>query len=260
MKKGFTLVELLAVIALLALFALIAMPVVDNILDKQKERIYKSNIETIKDALKNWANENISFLPESGEELNIALEDLKDEGLIDRNFKNPKTKKCYANSNTFKIKNVNDVYIYEVNNLTDGNNNECKPVSYVYYQTVGGMGITRPNQGLTERPTQYKTYLKYPVLGDTLGRPLACHYDEGQEFCLKVGNYKLSRLKLIEYYGPNKCTYNDYTNQLGCGNDIVGAGAYEGNTSGDQDIFTGDMIENIVCFVMSSAAGCTTMN
>ena len=42
MKKGFTLVELLAVITLLGLLSLIVVPVVDKIIKDNKEKLYQT--------------------------------------------------------------------------------------------------------------------------------------------------------------------------------------------------------------------------
>ena len=249
MKKGFTLVELLAVIALLALLALITVPVVDNMLDKQKERIYEQNIETIKDALKNWSNENIPFLPENGEELDITLADLKDEGLIDRNFKNPETKKCYAGNSVFKIKNTNDVYTYQVDELIDGDESECKQITYLYYQGTSVLQSADDPRVTSERPTRYKSYLKYPVADGVLGAPVACHFDDGKEFCLRYGVYTLSRAKLIDYYKGENCTYNSEYGQLGCGNGDSPIGA---DARIDGKVFTVDKAEDYVCLVWNS--------
>lgn len=134
MKKnnGFTLVELLTVIALVGIFVLITIPAVDNLLDKQREKLYEINKETVKDALKNWGNMNVESLPDDNAEVSVTLRQLKKSGLIEDNFKNPKNDKCYSNYNSFKISNVDGMYIYIVNDLIDGNDTDCaldyKPV------------------------------------------------------------------------------------------------------------------------------------
>ena len=45
MKKGFTLVELLAVIVILALIALITAPVVLNVIESSRDKTYRRSIE-----------------------------------------------------------------------------------------------------------------------------------------------------------------------------------------------------------------------
>ena len=139
MKKGFTLVELLTVIALLAIFALVTIPAVDNILEKQKIKIQKQNVETIKDALKLLNNE----IDTDDDYIEVTLSELKQEGLIDYKFKNPKTKKCYSNNrNIFAIEKVGESYRYIVGNLIDGTDEDCgsgttQPVINYAFRQIG---------------------------------------------------------------------------------------------------------------------------
>lgn len=51
-KKGFTLVELLAVITLLSLVGLISVPIATNIIDRSKVKAYKQTLNGIIDAAK----------------------------------------------------------------------------------------------------------------------------------------------------------------------------------------------------------------
>lgn len=198
-KRGFTLVELLATIAVLALLALITLPVVDNMLDKNKERVYTQNIETTKDALRNWANENTTLLPEDGETRVLTLQTLKEEGLIDTKFKNPKTKKCYSNSSILKIKNVSDAYTYEVNSLVDGLDTDCEDVEYTYFnETTSTEGVNMNNQPTT-RPTNSRVYLKYPMNAPANTLPQVCMHDGYMELCLNSKNYEGSRTIIEEY-------------------------------------------------------------
>lgn len=126
MKKGFTLVELLTVVALLGIFALITIPAVANILDKQKERIQKQNVIAITDSLKTYNNE---IEIDDGNTFSVSLAQLKLEGLLEYELKNPKTKKCYSNANVFTIKRVGESYKYTVGELQDGTDEDCeKPV------------------------------------------------------------------------------------------------------------------------------------
>ena len=124
-KKGFTLVELLTVIALIGLVTLIAVPAVSSIMDKEKEKLYKVQIKEVKEALKTWAAMNPKLLPEVGQGVNITLGELKEDGLIDLEFNNPKTKNCYDNDNIFTITNEDGVYFYNVTDITDGSSEDC---------------------------------------------------------------------------------------------------------------------------------------
>ena len=56
--KGFTLVELLAVIVILAIVLIIAVPGVLSIINKTKNSAYDRQIDMIKDATKNYVTAN----------------------------------------------------------------------------------------------------------------------------------------------------------------------------------------------------------
>ena len=210
MKKGFTLVELLAVIALLALLALIALPVIDSMLDKQKEKIYVQNAETVKDAMKNWSNENTKLLPDESEEKSITLGTLKEEGLIEKNFKNPKTKKCYSNGNTFRIKNTNGVYTYEVDDLIDGNDSECQNIEYTYYSEDGEFTASTTNTVSTH--PENSIYLKAVAGSTSLEGIQVCMHDGYNELCFYPNDYDRSRAKLLNYVNYDENTWTTVNN------------------------------------------------
>lgn len=96
--KGFTLIELLAVIVLLAAIAIIALPTVTKSIEDSKETAYQTQIETIKKAANDYILQNMvkgvkfsKFLKNSDDTIDIFLYDLKREGLVDKDIKNPKT-------------------------------------------------------------------------------------------------------------------------------------------------------------------------
>lgn len=71
MKKGFTLVELLAVLVILAVIATISFPIVSNILENSEEKAYEQQIAEIKKAAKNFETENNNLLIEVDENDNV---------------------------------------------------------------------------------------------------------------------------------------------------------------------------------------------
>lgn len=83
MKKGFTLVELLAVITILGLLGLIVgLSITSSIRGVRKEtsETQKNNILT---AAKNWAADNIYILPDVGDSMVVSLHDLIAEGFME---------------------------------------------------------------------------------------------------------------------------------------------------------------------------------
>ena len=61
-NKGFSLVEIIAVITILTLLMVMAVPTVTRLLSKNKEKAYNSKIETIFKQAKQYARDNESFL------------------------------------------------------------------------------------------------------------------------------------------------------------------------------------------------------
>ena len=134
-KKGFTLVELIGVVILIGLIALIAIPSVDYIITKTKDNAYDRTKDTLKDGLRNWVTDNKELIYEDGEEIIVTLADLKEQGYVEYEIKNPKTSICLANTMQFKITRVKDTekdtyeYTFLDEELIDGNLKDCEAVS-----------------------------------------------------------------------------------------------------------------------------------
>ena len=82
MKKGFTLVELIAVIILLAIVCAISFPVVNNIISGTKQEAYNNQISLIVEAGKKWGIKNVDKLPLEGD-LYITIKQLVEGGFIE---------------------------------------------------------------------------------------------------------------------------------------------------------------------------------
>lgn len=73
-QKGFTLVELLAVLVILGLLALIIIPSITGTLKNSKENAYKKQIQVLETAAEKWGLENIDSLPTAGSEEVLVIE------------------------------------------------------------------------------------------------------------------------------------------------------------------------------------------
>ena len=93
MKKGFTLVEVLAVIVILGLLIAIVSPVVNNLLGDSEDALYQEQVDNIVKASKKYIVENSDLLPEGSDSTAIYISDLIDKGIIDSDkVIDPKTK------------------------------------------------------------------------------------------------------------------------------------------------------------------------
>ena len=85
MKKGFTLVEIMAVITVLGIIGLIAVVAVDKSIKDNNEKLYQIQVSNIEDAARIWGTNNLSYLPDNKDEaVSIPLVLLKRDSLIDK--------------------------------------------------------------------------------------------------------------------------------------------------------------------------------
>ena len=80
-KKGFTLVEILAVIIILAVLGIITYPIIKTNLDNTKKQAYETTVHTLEEAAKKFGVTN--FLDNSGKKSTITLKQLIDGGYIE---------------------------------------------------------------------------------------------------------------------------------------------------------------------------------
>ncbi len=114
-KKGFTLVELLAVIVILSLILVIAVPSVNKYIKQSKEKAYNTQISTIIEAVQAYASANSGLLPRKEEfVVKITLGQLKSSGLIKKEVKNPNDDKYFDDALTIEIKKKGETYTYDI--------------------------------------------------------------------------------------------------------------------------------------------------
>ena len=95
MKKGFTLIEIIAIIILLSVIALITYPVINNLITESKEKLYEKQISELERLSNTWVTKNTNKLKtEEGYTYDLSFEELNEQGFTsDEQIKNPKTGK-----------------------------------------------------------------------------------------------------------------------------------------------------------------------
>ncbi len=112
-NKGFTLVEILAVITIVGLLALITIPTVDSMIRSSKEDAYVIQKDAILSSLKNYASANPFVLPSNkGETLNRTIGELKLAGFLEVETKNPINDLCFSNDTILVITRTTNNYKY----------------------------------------------------------------------------------------------------------------------------------------------------
>ena len=82
-SKGFSLMELLAVILIIAILATISIPAVGNILNGSKDKAYNEQVRFIEQAAEKWSISNSSSVNDTGVTY-VSLDTLMKSGFIDQ--------------------------------------------------------------------------------------------------------------------------------------------------------------------------------
>ncbi len=113
--KGFTLVELLAVIVILSLLLLLAVTTVSSQFKNSKDELYDTQLNNVKLAAEMWGSDNKVKLNSISDCVTLTLGYLKDEGYVDANIKNTYTKELFKDDEVFvNITKETNRYKYEV--------------------------------------------------------------------------------------------------------------------------------------------------
>lgn len=114
-NKGFTLIEITAVVLLLAVLTVFIVPSVNTIIDNNKAKICNSIVVNAEDAAENYTYKYTGIvnnaITNSGS-FNVTLLTLQKEGLLDTKLENPYTKELIPNTNTVKITKEGNTYVY----------------------------------------------------------------------------------------------------------------------------------------------------
>ena len=112
--RGFTLLEILAVITLIGVLALITIPTIDVVIKSTREKGYENQKEVILSAAKDYGASKMMELPTvDGDYVYITLGDLKLGGFIEVDVINPINEMCISNDTVIVITRKNNNYTYK---------------------------------------------------------------------------------------------------------------------------------------------------
>ena len=140
-KKGFTLVELLAVIVILGLLIAIISPAVMNLINDSEDSLSSQQKKLVVEATKKYMIENSQLLPEGSDRAIVYMSDLIDKGVIDNDkIIDPKSKEEINGCVVVSYNNEFNQYDYNYSE----NENDC--LITVTFDPEGGSVDTTSKQ------------------------------------------------------------------------------------------------------------------
>lgn len=197
-KKGFTLVELLAVIIIIGVMGILIIPTVNKSIKDFRMSSYDNQIETIAAAARNWATDHPYSLPtEDSGVMTITLGTLKSSGYIDVALKNPKTDKSFPNDMLIEIKRKKNNFRYTViedsGTESDTEYNERGPVIVLCGNSNEYVNLGSTYQEPTCLGTSYVGAAAYDYKQNPIPSALS---KTGSVNTSKLGTYKITYIAL----------------------------------------------------------------
>lgn len=190
MKKGFTLVELLAVIIILGAIFAITFPLVTDNIRKTEEKAFNLQKEQIIAAAKDMVIKEYVVIPDK-QSITLYVGELKRKGLLPIKMINAKTKLTISNESNVVISRENNSYSYDVNIIDleeeSTENNENAPVirlngNYVEYVEINTEYVEKGGTAYSNTGSPLTLNLPQIKLNDNEG---------GEIDTSKLGTYKL---------------------------------------------------------------------
>ena len=113
-NKGFTLIELMAVLVIIALIAILVTPITSKIINSNRNKIYDDQVKSIISSAKIWGAEHPGRLPDKGDiDVIITIGELREGGYVAKDLENPLTNEPFDDDCQVVISNRNGNLLYE---------------------------------------------------------------------------------------------------------------------------------------------------
>ena len=161
-EKGFTLIELIAVIIILGVIAVITVPSVNRAIEKSKTKSLEEQIDRIISSAKNYAIDNSDKLPiVNNEQMLIKVSDLVETGFLEEIPKSPVTEEDLNECIIVTYNETKSKYEYEYGacTITSGVENvypAYPSVTKIYLaSSLSGTGSVRAGDFASDIDEQY---------------------------------------------------------------------------------------------------------
>ena len=115
-RKAFTLIELMGVLVIIGILTVILVPVINNTIKNNKQKLHDDQIDMIRLSAQNLATDNTYILPEEdGEEIYITLGQLRAMGYAEGTIIDPLTNKNFPDNLIVMIIKKGNDYDYVIN-------------------------------------------------------------------------------------------------------------------------------------------------